>query len=406
MGFHQASSNERKAVGDELAAVLPNDSKAWYTKPHLLKLNFCILSLVMFSSANGYDGSMMNGLLALPQWQVFMNHPTGAWLGFINAIQSLGSAVVYPISAWFANRYGRKPGVWIGYVFLVMATVMQVCSKNAVTFVLARLFLGVSGAWYSTAVPLLITESAYPTHRGICSALFNCGWYIGSIVAAWATFGSRNYDNSWAWRIPSVLQVAIPIIALPGFILASESPRWLVSVDRIDEARRIIADSHLGGDHTAPLVNFEMIEIENTLRIEREAHETTSYLDMFRTPGNRHRLFISVSLGIFGQWSGNGVVSYYLAMVLETVGVTSVTHQTLISGCLQIWNLIFAVAAAMSVDKLGRRFLFLASGCTMLISYIIITGLSGSFANTGNSGTGLAVIPFLFIYFAGYDIAL
>jgi hypothetical protein len=42
----------------------------------------------------------------------------------------------------------------------------------------------------------------------------------------------------------------------------------------------------------------------------------------------------------------------------------------------------------------------------MLISYIIITGLSGSFAQTGTASTGVAVIPFLFIYFAGYDIAL
>jgi MFS family permease len=121
---------------------------------------------------------------------------------------------------------------------------------------------------------------------------------------------------------------------------------------------------------------------------------------------NRRRLFISVSLGIFAQWSGNGVVSYYLALVLQTVGITSVTHRALISGCLQIWNLFFAVAAAVAVDRVGRRKLFMASGIVMFISYVIITGLSGSFAQRGNSGTGVAVIPFLFIYFAGYDIAL
>jgi MFS family permease len=95
-----------------------------------------------------------------------------------------------------------------------------------------------------------------------------------------------------------------------------------------------------------------------------------------------------------------------VALVLETVGITSVTDQTLISGCLQIWNLFFAVAAAVMVDKLGRRFLFLASGIIMLCSYVIITGLSGSFAQTGHAATGVAVIPFLFVYFAGYDIAL
>lgn len=71
-----------------------------------------------------------------------------------------------------------------------------------------------------------------------------------------------------------------------------------------------------------------------------------------------------------------------------------------------IRNLIFAVGAAFSVDRLGRRFLFLTSSIGMLVSYIIISALSGSFAETGMVATGLVVVPFLFIYFAFYDIAL
>lgn len=42
----------------------------------------------------------------------------------------------------------------------------------------------------------------------------------------------------------------------------------------------------------------------------------------------------------------------------------------------------------------------------MLSSYIVVTGLSGSFASTGKAATGTAVVPFLFLFFAGYDIAL
>jgi MFS family permease len=99
-------------------------------------------------------------------------------------------------------------------------------------------------------------------------------------------------------------------------------------------------------------------------------------------------------------------VSYYLPLVLNSVGVTSVTHQTLINACLNVWNLFWAVAAALSVDRLGRRFLFLASSVIMLVSFIIVTGLSGSFAQTGSSSVGLAVIPFLFLFYSGYDIAL
>ena len=81
------------------------------------------------------------------------------------------------------------------------------------------------------------------------------------------------------------------------------------------------------------------------------------------------------------------------------------TKQTLISGFLQLFNLIVAVSAATQVDRLGRRTLLLTSSVGMLIYYFIITGLSGSFATADNSATGLAVIPMLFIYYGFCDIA-
>jgi hypothetical protein len=46
-----------KGVGAELAAVLPDDDLPWYKKKHLVRLNACVISLIVLSSANGYDGS-------------------------------------------------------------------------------------------------------------------------------------------------------------------------------------------------------------------------------------------------------------------------------------------------------------------------------------------------------------
>lgn len=283
---------------------------------------------------------------------------------------------------------------------------MQTATHKEVEFILARFFVGIASAWFGNCVPLLINEIAFPSQRGVANALFMCGWYVGGTVAAWITFGTRNMESSWAWRIPSLMQVLLPLLALPGFLMAPQSPRWLVSVNRMEEAHQILTKHHAGGDEDSQLVNYEMIEITTTIKTEQEAHASAGYMEMVKTPGNRKRLFISISLGIFAQWAGNGVVSYYLALVLDTVGVTSVTDQTLISACLQIWNLLWAVAAALSVDKLGRRPLFITSAAVMFVSYVCVTALSGSFASTGHAATGTAVIPFLFIFFAGYDVAL
>ncbi|KAI5268137.1 general substrate transporter [Aureobasidium subglaciale] len=390
----KAAAGARAAIGEELAAVLPEGP--WYKQTHLIKLNFVVVSLVLFSSANGYDGSLMNGLQALNQWNDHFDRPAGAFLGFLNAIYWIGAGCIY----------GRKKPIWLGYVFLCLGAGLQAGANNEGAFAAARFFVGNASACFSTAVPLLINEVAYPSHRGICSALYNCGWYVGGLIAAFLTFGTRNMENSWSWRIPSLLQILVPFMALPGLLMAPQSPRWLVSMDRNEEAHQLLTKWHGGGDETSQLVNYEMIEITTTIQQERSATSSASYAEMFKTRGNRHRLFISISLGIFGQWVGNGVVSYYLALVLETVGITSVTDITLISGFLQLWNLIFCVAAAFSVDRLGRRPLFLASAVVMGVSYVLVTGLSGSFASNQTPAVGIAVIPFLFIFFAGYDIAL
>ncbi|KAF2212457.1 hypothetical protein CERZMDRAFT_106187 [Cercospora zeae-maydis SCOH1-5] len=392
------------ATSGGLVAVLPADNKPWYTKPHLIKLNYCILSLVLFSSANGYDGSLMNGLQALNQWQTFMEEPTGAWLGFMSAIYWVGNGINYPISTWVANKYGRKVGIYVGYVFMGLG-VSLTAGNHDYLFVLQRFFVGCASAWFSGIVAMLITEIAYPTHRGIASALYNTGWYAGGTVGAFVTFGTRNMVGNWSWKIPTILQVLIPLIALPGLILAPESPRWLVSVDRVEEAREVLYRAH-GGHESAALIDHEIVEIATALRLEREAVRSASYVEMTRTKGNRHRLFITISLAFFSQWSGNGVVSYYLPIILNSVGITGTRDVTLISACLQIWNLFWSVTAAFSVDKLGRRILFLASAAIMLVGYVITTALSATFAQSRSSATGIAVIPFLFIFFAGYDIAL
>jgi MFS family permease len=404
--FGRTKTKEAKvsAIGEDLARLLP-DNGPWYKQRHLLLLNFYVFSMCLLTAANGYDGSMMNGLMALPQWHEFMDHPTGAWLGFINAVQALSSTFAYPLVAYFANRWGRKKGLYVGLFFLFAGALLQAFTPNITGFVISRAILGQPSAWWGGLAPLLVTELAYPSHRAFLTAALNSGWYVGSTIAAWATFGTRNYSGDWAWRIPSLLQIAVPVVVIPGLLMIPESPRYLISKGQTTKAREILTKYHAGGN-ASPLVDFEMAEIEAAIEADKAAANSSSWGDLFKGKGNRHRALISMTLGVFAQWNGVGVVSYYLALVLQTVGITSVTDQTLISGFLQIWNLFWAVLAAAYVDKLGRRPLFLISSVGMLVSFIIISGLSGGFATTGASSVGLAVVPFLYIYFAFYDVAL
>jgi MFS family permease len=149
-----------------------------------------------------------------------------------------------------------------------------------------------------------------------------------------------------------------------------------------------------------------MNQIEESLRIESETLSTTSWLDLIRTGANRRRTMIALIVGWFSQWNGVGVVSYYLTLVLDTIGITKTRDQALINGLLQVFNwLIATFLGALMVDRVGRRKLFLVSTAGMLGSYIIWTALTAHFVATQSEIVGRVVVAFIFIYYFFYDIA-
>lgn len=89
--------------------------------------------------------------------------------------------------------------------------------------------------------------------------------------------------------------------------------------------------------------------------------------------------------------AGNGIVSYYFAKILNTIGITSPDQQAGINGGLQIWNWVIAMAAALATERLGRRVLYLGGGLGMLVCFVGVTICSAIYAQKGNAGVGYAV---------------
>jgi len=114
---------------------------------------------------------------------------------------------------------------------------------------------------------------------------------------------------------------------------------------------------------------------------------------------------IIVALAIFSQWSGNGPVTFYLYKVFNQIGITNPNTQLLLNGLLQLWNLFWAVLAATLVNRLGRRFLFLASAGLMMLFYTAQTVCLAQYSEYSVPAAGHAFVVFVFLFFAAYDIA-
>ncbi|KAF8149400.1 general substrate transporter [Crassisporium funariophilum] len=384
---------------------LITDTRPWYKNKRILLLNLWVALLLITSSTNGYDGSMMNGLQSISQWETAFNNPTGGKLGLLNAIQNIGSLAAYPFSPYVTDGFGRRPAIFFGAVVMVGATILQTASNSVGMFIGARFLIGFGLTFAASAAPLLVTEIAYPTQRAQATSMYNTLWYLGSIIAAWTTFGTFSLNNSWAWRIPSALQGLPSVMQIFLIWFVPESPRWLVSKGREAEALKTLAYYHANGNANDPLVQYEFEEIRAAIAFDRDVAANVGWVSLFKTPGNRRRMRIILALAFFSQWSGNGLVSYYLNKVFIALGITDNFTQLLINGILNIFNFIVAIVAGFLCDKVGRRRLFMTSTIGMLVFWTLQTACFAVYTEHGSKMAAHAVIAMIFLFYGFYDLA-
>lgn len=123
----------------------------------------------------------------------------------------------------------------------------------------------------------------------------------------------------------------------------------------------MLAHYHADGNESDATVMFEYAEMKETLRLEFVHQKSSSYLDFIKTKGNRTRLMMIVSLGLFSQWSGNALVSYYAGIIYEGAGITGQTQKLGLDAGNKVLSLIVSITCALLVDRIGRRPLFLAA---------------------------------------------
>lgn len=181
-----------------------------------------------------------------------------------------------------------------------------------------------------------------------------------------------------------------------------ESPRYLISKDRHAEAREILIKYHAEGDASSPVVQAEIAQITTTITLELEASKR-SWLDLFRTTGMRRRALIASLLGLFTQWSGNTLISYYLDSILTQVGITDPSVKGRLNVGLTAWNLINGVALALVVRRFRRRTMYLICTCSLLTVYVGWTITQERYLATTSAAAGRLVIFWMFAYSPCYN---
>ncbi|EJT71405.1 hypothetical protein GGTG_10663 [Gaeumannomyces tritici R3-111a-1] len=390
------------------------DPVPWYRKPNLRHLYFMLFPTCMgIELTSGFDSQMINALQIVPSWRIFFSDKpngvmSGELKGIIAAAYSLGAIMSLPFIGMVNDRFGRRWSIFGGSAIMVLGAIVQGFSANAAMYIVARMLLGFGIPTCIVSGSSLIGELAYPKERAVLTSLFNVAYYIGQILAAGICFGTNNLEGNYGWKIPSWLQMFPSLLQMAFIFFIPESPRWLITKNRESEAFQILARYHAEGSHDSGFVRAEFAHMKKTIQLELD-NSRRSYADLFATTGMRRRVIVSAAMGVFAQWSGSSLISYYLGDLLDMIGRTDSVFKQQINLSIACWSLVCGAAVALLARRFRRRPMFFVCAGGLLCVYAAWTvamerAVTARAAGSPDPVANGAVLFFIFAYKPFYAI--
>ena len=286
---------------------------------------------------------------------------TGFGLGFTVATALIGTiaGAAYAGLAKPADTYGRKPVLFAIGIFYIVSALGSALAGSWILFMLFR-FLGGVGVGAATSVaPIYNAEVAPPKHRGRLVGLFQFNIVVGILVAYLSNFVILSLiggETDWRWMFGVEAVPAAAFFLL--LFLVPESPRWLMSVGRTEQARDTI-DKLSSNEQEARL---QREEIEEALRRDEEMPEVP-----FFTSAHRRVILLAFAIAAFNQLGGINAVLYYAPRIFQSAGLGE-SAAFINSAGVGLVNLLATIGALYLIDRAGRRVLMIVCSAGYLLT--------------------------------------
>jgi MFS family permease len=168
---------------------------------------------------------------------------------------------------------------------------------------------------------------------------------------------------------------------------------------RDEEARSFLVRYHGGGDVNSPLVELEWVEFKEGIEIDGSDKRWWDYSSLFNTRSARWRSLMVLLMGVFGQFSGNGL-GYFNTEIYGAVGYDN--YMQFVLNLANSFTSAFGAGCGVALaDKMPRRKVLVIGTAVCAVLLAINGGLSAKWAQTPedqkdlNVGRG-AVAAFFF----------
>ncbi len=338
---------------------------------------------------SGYDTGVISGAL------LFINE---TWIlpdtlqGFLVSSVLIGAVIGAATNGILADIFGRKKIILATALIFILGSVMCAFAPNVYILIISRIFVGFAVGIVNFVVPLYLSEISPKNLRGTLVSLYQWAITSGILFSYFINAAFAQAVYNWRWML--FAGVLPGLILFVGMCLMSDTPRWLVSKNREDEAKDVFKKIEPDID-----AEKEIQDIKTTLNSESKDKKFIFKKWMLMP-------FV-VGIGImFAQiCTGINTIIYYAPTIFKTAGFDSNLTAIYATTGIGVVNFIMTVVAVFFTDKIGRKPL-LYFGLSGVMLSLFALGTSFAFANILGSNLKWVAVGSLITYIVCFAMSL
>ncbi|KAL2212453.1 quinate permease [Sarocladium strictum] len=386
------------------------------------RVYLCAITASFAACVIGYDSAFIGTTLALPSFTEEFNFESYSKNGIALLKQNIVSvyqagAFFGALSAYVSSHYLGRRWSLIGFscIFLLGAGVMLAASGSVgiSPIIGGRVLAGFGIGGLSNITPIYISETSPPAIRGRLVGFFELGWQTGGLVGFWINYGVNTTmaPSRMQWMIPFGVQLIPGGLLLIGLAFIPESPRWLFSKGRREEAIRGLCWMRMLQPTDAYIVEEIQYIDEDIDKFNREVG--AGFWKPFAALKQKKiqwRFLLGALLFVFQNGSGINAINYYSPTVFASLGLTGTNTAFLTTGLFGVVKTVLTfIWLLFLIDKMGRRKLLLigsigGSLCMWFIgAYIKVANVEARAEGTPLDAGGYAAIFMFYLWTAFYS---
>jgi SP family galactose:H+ symporter-like MFS transporter len=304
----------------------------------------------------GYDTGVISGAILFIKNQFSLS---ATMEEIVVSSVLVGAVMGATIGGVFTGRFGRRGMIIMAGIIFTVSALGTALAPTVAWLIGARVVSGIGIGIASFISPMYIAELVPSKVRGSLVAINMLAITTGIVVAYLVDYA---FSGMHGWRYMFGL-ATIPSIALViGMWWLPDSPRWLISKSKVEQARKILQRARTSSD-----VGPEITDIQESMK-----QQGVSGMKGLFAPSLRMPMIVGLGLAVFQQITGINTVIYYAPTIFKFAGISATGPAILAGAGLTMVMWVMHVLAIFLLDRVGRRPLLLVGVAGQIIGLAIL----------------------------------